>query len=690
MASSGKIATRSETRHSVFGHPSPLAGGQLPTREDVFRCYLWYREREATELESKTPSSRDISKVVANDVLAIWTKASIPTITYSNVVQSIDRLIDRAKELEKYPPAKRTSSSFHTKEASFKELFDICPCKCVSKGLHDRSNCTCITKVPAIEWEFWIDQNSERKMIIGPVDAEVTAVLQRRQKRKEKEETFIKQSIEKSSDTGVAECATTTSGDEQWMSDSSHDSYSANESDYESEKCSGQNRLQYPSLSRVMERSGISNRDACRIVNACLQDMHLDKPENLVTESKIRRQRIYWRTKEVEDRSATLRHLLCIGFDGRIDETRLWKVGGVPRTEKEDHYVIVSFPGEHYIDHVAPQSGKADDIAAEILSVIHETDSSDSICAILSDSTNVNTGEHNGIIRQLEVALKHPLQWLICMLHLNELPFREVFKIVDGPTSGPSGFKGPVGSELKFDPCHLPIADFKAVRGQMEDMPDEITADLSEDQKYLLRACLTVQQGKDAANPEDIKFLETASPGLLSHARWLTCANRTLRLYMGTENASEELLKLVAFIVLVYAPSWFKIKSHPSCTDGARNFFFIMQACRQLDDSRLCEAVERVLKRNSYFAHPENILLAALTDIDCDIRRDAAIKTTAARTKSKSTTNIRKFSKSSITLNFGADSYYSMIDWSKSTVSSPPLLQSRPRKSFKKQKRIRY
>ena len=67
------------------------------------------------------------------------------------------------------------------------------------------------------------------------------------------------------------------------------------------------------------------------------------------------------------------------------------------------------------------------------LSVVHETNSVDTLAAVLCDSTNVNTGEHNGVIRQLEIALKRPVQWLICMLHLNELPFREVFKTVDGP-----------------------------------------------------------------------------------------------------------------------------------------------------------------------------------------------------------------------------------------------------------------
>jgi hypothetical protein len=111
--------------------------------------------------------------------------------------------------------------------------------------------------------------------------------------------------------------------------------------------------------------------------------MNLDKPEYLLEPSKVRRQRIHWRNKAVENRTKTLTHLLSIGFDGRIDETRLLDEEDHHKTKKEDHYVVVAYPGELYVDHAAPQSGKASDIAAEILSVIRETDSLDTLDTLL-------------------------------------------------------------------------------------------------------------------------------------------------------------------------------------------------------------------------------------------------------------------------------------------------------------------
>jgi len=203
---------------------------------------------------------------------------------------------------------------------------------------------------------------------------------------------------------------------------------------------------------------------------------------------------------------------------------------------------------------------------------------------------------------------------------------------------------------------------------------EEIKNDLSEDQRYLLRACLVIQEGKDHAAIQDLTFLASSSPGSLNHARWLTCANRVLRLYMGTKEPSMNLLKIVSFIVKVYAPSWFNIRRNPHCSDGARNFFYIIQKSRSISDSLVLESTRKVLERNCYFAHPENILVAALTDADNAIRKDAAQKVISARQNTLQDTVPRSFSKSVVEINFDATSYYEMINWSKTAVSSPPLL----------------
>ena len=97
--------------------------------------------------------------------------------------------------------------------------------------------------------------------------------------------------------------------------------------------------------------------------------MGLKIQENLLMPSKLGRQCILHRTAAVTYHSIVNQVLLCIGFDGRTDETRL-NEGEISRSTKEDYYVIVSFSDGTYVNHVAPQNGKAKDIAGEIMSVI--------------------------------------------------------------------------------------------------------------------------------------------------------------------------------------------------------------------------------------------------------------------------------------------------------------------------------
>ncbi|GBO08893.1 hypothetical protein AVEN_224413-1 [Araneus ventricosus] len=65
---------------------------------------------------------------------------------------------------------------------------------------------------------------------------------------------------------------------------------------------------------------------------------------------------------------------------------------------------------------------------------------------------------------------------------------------------------------------------------------------LSTDHQYLYRICLAIKNGSCSSSVAD------NSPGELSHARWLTSANRLLRLYIGTPCPSQNFIILVNVI----------------------------------------------------------------------------------------------------------------------------------------------
>ena len=97
------------------------------------------------------------------------------------------------------------------------------------------------------------------------------------------------------------------------------------------------------------------------------------------------------------------------------------------------------------------------------------------------DGTNVNTGIHNGVIRQLEELCGRPLQWAICQLHSNELPLRHLMDHLDGKTSGPRGFSGPIGKKLAN--CEdLPIVNYELIEGNFPSL-----------EKMLLKASVPIK-----------------------------------------------------------------------------------------------------------------------------------------------------------------------------------------------------
>ena len=197
-------------------------------------------------------------------------------------------------------------------------------------------------------------------------------------------------------------------------------------------------------------------------------------------------------------------------------------------------------------------------------------------------------------------------------------------------------------------------------------LPDEVVKDLSTDQKYLYEICEAVISGSCSST------LALKNPGPLSHARFLTTANSILRYYISKRNPSDNLKLLSKFIVTVFAPTWFDIKSNSKFACGPRNFFSMIQRIRENieeDDQKILLAV---LNRNSYFAHSENILLAMLVDEDCDVRKIAVKKIIGIRAKKQ--LQVRKFEKPKV--NFAAQKFYEMIDLSNmELLFEPPLLR---------------
>ena len=73
-------------------------------------------------------------------------------------------------------------------------------------------------------------------------------------------------------------------------------------------------------------------------------------------------------------------------------------------------------------------------------------------------------------------------------------------------------------------------------------------------------------------------------------------------------------------------PSWFQIKSKHRLTDGLKNLFDWCERIQIFPNFKVKNIALKVIERNAYFAHPENILLGMLADSDESIRNAAVHK----------------------------------------------------------------
>lgn len=682
-----KTRNSSKPYKTLDFNPCILPESQLPTNRDVYQHFLHVRNELNVRCGDLRQKIRTLSSLVMQDILKVWERSntvlwepkkdvnSNPAsgsepgslvwersniIAERTILQKIEKLHTDAIKLQRW--GSRRGRIFEIINARFNELFDILHCRCDLSDAPCRS-CPPDKKVPKLEVSFIKDQRTKRKMFLsGYVDKAGTSKLLEKQCKKILEAKREIQGQEKcGADTSA--CATSSPDPDSLedQSSSSEPGASSESLDTDDER-SERNYRQLPNYSRMCDRYGVTDRAAAALLNAALMDYGIvngDKTKDLVDRNKIRRQRELWGKKEAN--SYEMQDVLGVFYDGREDMT-LQKNG---KTKKELHDVIVTEPGCKYMDHITPTSGKAPHIAEGLLDVLDEYEIEPQVVGC--DGTAVNTGHIGGVNRRLENALERPLQQVVCGIHANELPLRHVFQDADGKSSGPSSFKGAIGRELEKDLCSLPLADFETVPGMVQEIPVEVQKHMSRDQKYLYRMSMAVQQGK-ASFPQD---LLTKQPGPLHQARWLTLANRILRLYVSEHTPSLELKRLVFFVLNQYAPGWFRFKTHWKITDGAPNFMYLILLSRRLPDIDR-QITQTVLQRNAYWAHSENILIAMLADEHEDTRKMAVQTILRCRLSSMhSPKQVRQFLVPKV--NFESEAYHQLIDWRNTVVTEPPL-----------------
>ena len=405
------------------GHPAELPTKQLPLYKDVGL---------AIEMFKLTNPTSNPTKLVTDNILKVYEKASIPTLAYDTVYNKVKNLEAMKKvRLHQLVVDKRSGKcvqgKFRKKSKNGKvkvQLQDV---------LDQLFPVADVDNIPEIEKEFFNEQKTSHLMEIGGVDLEETeqileemelaeeqlkeaAEIEERRvaKQKVEEERRVREKERKERDNAVV--ATSVVEEEEHVD--------------EDEPKVKKKRLTKKEISKIKpiietaERFGLSDSAVAHIVNATNVKASIISEENtseILYRSKVKRIRKKLRSEKVEESKG--KEPIAVGFDERKDKSKV-EVGmgikGSKRFEmkKVENCAVIYWPGEEFVGHVVPRDGSGAGLAQDIVQFFEDRETNlNSLRAILTDGCAKMTGWKNGTCAMIEEELNTALQRIVCFLH---------------------------------------------------------------------------------------------------------------------------------------------------------------------------------------------------------------------------------------------------------------------------------
>jgi len=274
-------ATRKKRSCLVYGCASELPINQLPTIGNVMQFYM----NRKSEHSKTTPASKIVNEVATN-VIDVWIKAGIPTITLRSTEQKLENLHQKLRTVMK-KKGENKETGIEELSVNSSNLFDIAACKCSD---FDACCCERDKRIPIEERAFITDQRGARRMVIGNIDRKTTTRIKKRKEREYKREKYYKSqsTVSNKDDPPDNNSSCKTVDSDSTTSASSGDVYMQSEGE-----TSSRNIKSLPTLSRECDRYGVSNTVGAAIATAVLVDYGLvtdDDQSSSIDRSKL------WRT----------------------------------------------------------------------------------------------------------------------------------------------------------------------------------------------------------------------------------------------------------------------------------------------------------------------------------------------------------------------------------------------------------
>ena len=511
MGKRGRRAVRN-AEVSVFGAvPKLMSETQLPLTRDVG---LHVAELELGGLgrgEAIAETARKIEHIYK-------TGASINTIALTSIQRKIKTLLQQKRALKKgqsvdVRTGKSNQGKFRKKKGNSKRA---------KERLEDKLDDIFLVKssdpVPQLEEDFYQDQCNQRQMHIGGVDRweskarkqnvvnalkkqkrsqgqEALLELRKRKSETEKQKLFSKQSWNQTDET-----------DEEEIQESEVGRGQAEVRVYglgkvlETATVEKRRRLSQESktlageLMETCERFGISETATSTLFNLFTAKSKEDQKLNQSQVAKMKRKIRLKKVEEFEPENIPE----AIGFDERKDDTKVVVGEGHNgrkkfETKKEEHCVVILFPGDEFAGHVVPQDGSGATLAKQLARFVEDRQiSMTRVKSLVSDGCEKMVGWKSGVHATLESIFKVPFQRIICFFHHLEKTFEVILLLYSGHTTSPGTYSRGVGKEVKGEVHKLTVVAFgvlpnPALLSLIDNIPEDVFKDLSTDHQIFIR-----------------------------------------------------------------------------------------------------------------------------------------------------------------------------------------------------------
>ena len=540
--------TRSQSSVWLIGQPiTVITGSKLPSRGDVLRRFFnLHKEQKKTTGESAAE--------VAKEVQEFWVRARIPTIAATSINRKILALFNEWKLLGKSKgnPGSAPSQKQKAFEERLPDLFDCAHAEALA------------LMTIAEDKEFLLAQREKgRRGSMAGLDKKLKEAVHRRERATARD----RPPALKVGATVELESSTSESSSPSRRSLSSiSSSEGGGASPPKNKRTRGTKTVLSPNLVGALDRTGVSDRQALRIVAATASSLGHDPKELVLNPESIRQSRAKCRASMAEEikQSFSPKTPLTVHWDGKI----------LPQDEisRGDRLaILVTGQGvEKLLGVPRLRVGTGEAAATAVSEALEDWGVRDQVVAMCFDTTSSNTGHRNGACTLLEKKIGRRLLSVACRHHVHELVIEKAFSVCMGPSSGPDitifgrfkehwSFIKQTESQPLIDE-DLPVT----LIAKRETIVQALTRILErkhprDDYKELAQLSITCLGGL----VENTSFRR---PGALHRARWMACIIYALKMVLfrdqlGAFVTSREiasLLRFSFFALEVYVVRWFE------------------------------------------------------------------------------------------------------------------------------------